>query len=101
MSNRRHLTYMLLAGVVILIAMSALGVPLARALPYAVILACPLMMVFMMRGMDHNAHVDPQHDGRTPVASAVHLDDAAHPLDQATIVATDEHLREIDKEYRR
>lgn len=34
-----------------------LGVPVLTYLPVAVVaLACPLMMVFMMRGMSHGAH---------------------------------------------
>ncbi len=40
-------------------------------LPLLIILACPLMMIFMMRGMhgghDMGAHdKDPRHDGQTP-----------------------------------
>jgi hypothetical protein len=43
-----HLKQMLLAGAAVLVALILAGVPLARAVPYAVSLACPLMMVWMM-----------------------------------------------------
>jgi hypothetical protein len=40
-----------------------LGVPVFTYLPIAVVaLACPLMMVFMMRGMSHGAHASGSHD---------------------------------------
>ena len=47
--------------------MSTLG----NYLPLLIILACPLMMIFMMRGM-HGGHdmgaldKDPRHDGQAP-----------------------------------
>jgi hypothetical protein len=51
----------------------AFGAPLAPLLPFAVLLACPLMMVFMMRGMagmhgrseDHTGH-GCEHDPTRP-----------------------------------
>lgn len=53
-----------LAGVAIVAAvLLAVGAPLAPLLPFALLLVCPLMMVFMMRGMagsrgaeDHTGH---------------------------------------------
>ncbi len=39
-----------IAGVAVL---AALGLPVVSLLPFLIFLACPLMMVFMMRGMDH------------------------------------------------
>ena len=42
---------------------AVLGVPVLAYLPIAVMaLACPLMMVFMMRGMSHGAHRAGPHD---------------------------------------
>lgn len=59
----RMLPYVLGAAVVAAL-LGLLGAPLASLLPFAVVLACPLMMVFMMRGMagghgggeDHAGH---------------------------------------------
>ena len=41
--------------------LALLGVPLGAVVPFAVVLACPLMMIVMMRGMggggeDHSGH---------------------------------------------
>lgn len=56
MTHRGHIRYMILAGVAALAGLWILGVPLGQALPFAFFLACPLMMLFMMRGMDHGGH---------------------------------------------
>ena len=53
-----------LVGAAALVALLiALGAPLASLVPFAIVLACPLMMVFMMKGMagmhrgaDHSGH---------------------------------------------
>ena len=53
MNYQRYFRPALLAlGVVVVLA--AVGVPVASFLPFLFLLACPLMMVFMMRGMDHS-----------------------------------------------
>ena len=36
---------------------------LAGLLPFAIFLVCPLMMIFMMRGMMHGGHGGHQSDG--------------------------------------
>jgi hypothetical protein len=54
-----HLKHMLVGGAVVLGALLIVGVPVGTALPYALLLACPLMMLFMMRGHGHGGH---QHD---------------------------------------
>jgi hypothetical protein len=41
----------------------AFGAPLASLLPFAVVLACPLMMVFMMRGMAGRHDTGENHTG--------------------------------------
>lgn len=42
---------------------ATLGVPVLAYLPIAVVaLACPLMMVFMMRGMSHDSRGAGSHD---------------------------------------
>ena len=56
MTHSGHIRYMILAGVAALAGLWVLGVPLGQALPFAFFLACPLMMLFMMRGMDHGGH---------------------------------------------
>ena len=50
MQHDRIPTY-LLAAAAIAAVLAIVGVPLAALLPYALLLACPLMMIFMMRGM--------------------------------------------------
>jgi hypothetical protein len=61
-----HLTDMLLGGAAILAALLVARVPLGAALPYALVLACPLMMVVMMLMMNRsNAHDDGSADKRT------------------------------------
>ena len=58
MKHSNHLKIMLavLAGFAILVA---LGVPVLANLPVlALVLACPLMMFFMMRGMNHGPSAD-------------------------------------------
>jgi hypothetical protein len=79
MSNRKHLLYMGIAAVVVLGGLWVAGVPLERAAPWALFLACPLMMVVMMLFMDHGS--SPGHQ--------------AHGAD-----AQDE-LRRVDEQYRR
>ena len=56
MTGSNHLKYMLLGGAALFVASLAFGVPLQSALLFAVVLACPLMMIFMMGGHgDHGA----------------------------------------------
>jgi|APDOM4702015248_1054824.scaffolds.fasta_scaffold371112_2 hypothetical protein len=54
MSNRRHILSMAFTGVVILGGLWVAGVPLEGAVPWALLLACPLMMAAMMPFMDHD-----------------------------------------------
>ena len=54
MNGTNHLKYMLLGGAALFGVLLAVGVPLQSALLFAVVLACPLMMVFMMGG--HGGH---------------------------------------------
>jgi hypothetical protein len=52
-----HLKHMLIGGAVVLAALLIVGVPLGTALPYAALLACPLMMISMMLSMNgHGGH---------------------------------------------
>ena len=58
MNHNGHLKQMLLGGGVLLVGMLLFGVPLATALPYAALLACPLMMVWMMFAMSGSQRRD-------------------------------------------
>lgn len=40
-------------GVAAIAVLALLGLPVVAFLPYLLFLACPLTMVFMMRGMNH------------------------------------------------
>lgn len=60
MSNRKHLAYMAVAAAVVLAGMWLVGVPIDRALPWAVLLACPAMMIVMMLFMHDAASQTPQ-----------------------------------------
>lgn len=62
MQRNQLLTFLIAAAAVAAVLVIA-GVPLAAFLPFALLLACPLMMIFMMRGMsgmagreDHTGH---------------------------------------------
>jgi hypothetical protein len=46
-----HMKHMLIGGAGLLAVLLAFGVPLSTALPYAIFLACPLMMLMMLRSM--------------------------------------------------
>jgi hypothetical protein len=48
--SSRYFPY-LVGAAVVAAALIAVGAPLAFLLPFAVVLACPLMMFVMMRGM--------------------------------------------------
>jgi hypothetical protein len=48
MMHGNHMKHMFIGGVGLLAVLLAFGVPLSSALPYAVFLACSLMMVMMM-----------------------------------------------------
>lgn len=65
MTHSNRMTQFLVAAAVVGVVLVALGVPIGGFLPYLVFLACPLIMVFMMRGMhgggaehggDHTGH---------------------------------------------
>src|SRR5581483_2125820 len=50
MQHNRMFPY-LAGGAVVAAVLIAVGAPLTSLLPFVLVLACPLMMVFMMRGM--------------------------------------------------
>ena len=52
---KSHAKHMVIGGAVILVALMAFGVSWRQAAQYAVLLACPVMMIFMMAG-GHGGH---------------------------------------------
>jgi hypothetical protein len=62
--------YLLIAAAALVVGLLAAGTPVQSLLPFLLLLACPLMMVFMMRGMgghggDHDATRRRDHDDST------------------------------------
>lgn len=51
-----HVKHMLYGGAAIALALLAAGVPLGTALTYGVVLACPLMMIWMVLAMNGHEH---------------------------------------------
>jgi hypothetical protein len=55
--NSKPMRYLILGAGALVLALLLTGTPLKAVLPYLFLLACPLMMVFMMRGMGgHSGH---------------------------------------------
>ena len=77
MTARTHVIVMLVAAGGVLAALWIAGVPLGAAAPLALFLACPLMMFFMMRGMDHGGSGQ-THDHSDPSARQDHQDHNHH-----------------------
>lgn len=76
MQQSKWFPYLVVAAAVAAVLIAA-GVPLASFLPFVFLLACPLMMIVMMRGMggmhggreDHTGHGcehDPTHTAQPP-----------------------------------
>jgi type III secretory pathway component EscV len=76
MMHGNHLKHILIGAAVLLGVFVVAGVPLGRALPYALFLACPLMMIAMMfmmgRSQDgHSGCSHEHHDRRSEDAHEV------------------------------
>lgn len=76
MTGSNHLKYMLLGGAALFGGLLVFGVPMQSALLFAIVLACPMMMIFMMGGHgDHASGGDERgplaerHDERDDAAS--------------------------------
>ena len=69
MKNRNYGLYAIAAAIAVVGAL-ALGVPISTLGFLAIVLVCPLMMLFMMRGMHggegHNATGDDERDRSKP-----------------------------------
>ncbi|WNB86985.1 hypothetical protein [Cellulomonas sp. ATA003] len=62
---KNHLKHMLIGGAVLLVGLLVAGVPLADALLWAALLACPLMMAGMMFMMGRgHGNAESGHDHR-------------------------------------
>ncbi len=67
------MSYLVVAGAAIIVGLLA-GTPLASLLPVLLLLACPLMMAVMMRGMhvgDH-APAEPRDEPTQPMLGRHH-----------------------------
>ena len=65
--NRQQLPMYALALAVLIVGLAAVGVPVTTLLFGLIVLACPLMMMFMMGGMHHGSHdSDPDRPGTPP-----------------------------------
>ncbi|MCX5613284.1 MULTISPECIES: DUF2933 domain-containing protein [unclassified Streptomyces] len=54
MNNNKNYGLYVIALAIALVGSLALGVPIGTLAVLLIALACPLMMFFMMRGMDHD-----------------------------------------------
>ena len=69
MHNHGNHTNLILAAAAGFVVLAALGVPVLSYLPLLAIVAiCPLMMLFMMRGMDHGNGTNRDTDDDRPIA---------------------------------
>jgi DUF2933 family protein len=62
---RQHMPYYAIAAAILIVGLAAVGVPVSNLLFLGVILVCPLMMLFMMRGM-HGGGGDDNTKGGNP-----------------------------------
>jgi hypothetical protein len=67
MQNHRNHLNLLLAAAGVFIILAALGVPVLAYVPLLAVAAiCPLMMIFMMRGMNHGDQESARGDADRP-----------------------------------
>ena len=59
---KNHLKHMIIGGVAVFALLLAFGVDVGKALPWALLLACPLMMVGMMWSMNRGHGGHGEHD---------------------------------------
>ena len=56
-----HMRYLLVAAGALVVGLLVAGTPLQSLLPFVLLLACPLMMIVMMRGMGGHARHGGEH----------------------------------------
>lgn len=89
----KHMLIMLVCCLVplaLILAVSVFGLSLGALsglLPFALVLLCPLMMIFMMRGMGHDhgaadAHQHPKSTQRIETSQATLLAETKAPVEQ-------------------
>lgn len=67
--NHQKMIKPMLIGVAALAVLGIAGLPVLSYLPFLIILACPLMMIFMMGSMGHD-HSSSGHDhGQAPIGA--------------------------------
>lgn len=69
--KREQLPLYAIALAVLIVGLAYAGVPLGTLVVLPLILACPLMMFFMMRGMGGMDHGDMNHDHDKPPTKRV------------------------------
>jgi hypothetical protein len=66
----KTMTYVLVAGAALVAGLLLAGSPVQALLPFVLLLACPLMMIVMMRGM--GGHGDGHSNDAGPTESIGH-----------------------------
>jgi len=64
--NHQQMIKPMLIGAALLFALGLAGLPVGNLLPFLILLACPLMMVFMMRGMNHGGGEQAEQHDHSP-----------------------------------
>jgi hypothetical protein len=60
--NHQQMIKPALIGLALFLALGLAGLPVLDYLPLLFVLACPLMMIFMMGAMNHGAEQAERHD---------------------------------------
>lgn len=60
--NHQHMLKPVLIGAGVLVVLGVAGVPVPGLVLPLILLACPLMMFFMMRGMEHGGRSHDEHE---------------------------------------
>jgi len=55
MMHGKYMGYLVVAGGALVVGLLLAGTPAQSLLPLILLVACPLMMMFMMRGMGHGS----------------------------------------------
>jgi Protein of unknown function (DUF2933) len=68
--TKKHMLLMAaccLIPITAIVAVGALAIPVSSITPIAIALICPLMMLFMMRGMHHGDEQHHDHQAAAPI----------------------------------